>query len=280
MRAKQKGREAFHQPKSKDNKTYFMKTWSLFIACMFAISAYAQQAKPAVVAGCGGSSQAIAGYTISFTVGEPVIITADNGAIFTQGFHQPLSVNDYPLITLNLRGEVKNNYIQLDWTTSSETDNAWFYIERGENGIRFTTIDSVSTKAVNGNSTTPLNYTFTDLQPLNGVNHYRLKQVSKNGLVRYSETIQVSFSAANWRAAIYPNPVSSNLYLQLFTDRQTKATITLHGLAGQLIMKREYDLPIGYSKQTLYLGHMKAGMYILTVRDNTNRDLHVKLIKR
>ena len=257
-----------------------MKIIFLFTVLMCTTSAYTQEAKPAVVATCGGSSQAIAGYTISFTVGEVVIMTAENNIVFTQGFHQPFSATDYPLVALNLKGATKNNYVQLDWTTSAEVNNDWFYIERSQNATQFIIIDSVRSKAVNGNSTSPLNYTYNDLQPLNGNNYYRLRQVSKIGVIRYSETVLVNFSGTAWRAAIYPNPVHGTLFMQLFSDRQTKAAITLHNLTGQLVLKRELDLPIGYSKQTLPLWHMKAGMYILTIRDTrANRTIQVKLVK-
>lgn len=259
---------------------YFYKLVLLIGVC-WALPATAQEARPVVIATCGASSQAIDGYTISFTVGEPVIATAGANTVFTQGFHQPLIASDYPTITLSLRGAARENYIQLDWTTNTEVNNDWFFVERGANGLQFVTIDSVRTKAANGNSTLPLHYKSADLQPLNGANFYRLRQVSKSGLTRYSETVPVNFAGANWRATIYPNPVSGALFMQLFSERQTKAAITLHNLAGQQVLRRELTLPAGYSQHTVEMGHMKAGMYILTVRDaTTNGTLHVKLVKQ
>lgn len=262
-------------------KNGYCKILVLLIGMCPVIPGAAQEARPAVIAACGTSSQSIDGYTISFTVGEPVILTAGTNTIFTQGFHQPLIASDYPLVTLNLRGAAKGNYIQLDWTTNTEVNNDWFFIERGANALQFTTIDSVRTKAANGNSTVPLHYTYADLRPLSGANFYRLRQVSRSGLTRYSETVTVNFTGPNWRAAIYPNPVNATLFLQLFSERQTKAAITLHNLAGQQVLRRELNLPAGYSSHTLEMGHMKAGMYILTVRDETtNGTLHVKLVKQ
>lgn len=166
-------------------KNGYCKILVLLIALCSVMPLTAQEARPAVIAACGASSQSIDGYTISFTVGEPVILTAGTNTVFTQGFHQPLIARDYPLVTLNLR------------------------------------------------------------------------------------------------AAIYPNPVNATLFLQLFSERQTKAAITLHNLAGQQVLRRELNLPAGYSSHTLEMGHMKAGMYILTVRDaTTNGTLHVKLVKQ
>ncbi len=252
----------------------------LLVLLILPATIFSQEAKPYVIASGGGSSQSIAGYSIDFTAGETIILTAGTNPIFTQGFHQPLSAKDYPVVQMNLRGTPKDGYILLEWTTTSETNNAWFYIERSTDGIVFTTVDSVRTKALNGNSASPLNYDRPDLQPVNGTNHYRLRQVSQSGQIRYSETIQVNFAGATWRVRIYPNPVHGTLFLQLYSDQQTKLGITLHTLNGQLVSRLEVNMPTGYSKQSLEMGHMKAGVYILSVRDTrTDRKLHVKVVK-
>ena len=48
----------------------------------------------------------------------------------------------------------------LQWSTASETNNAYFVIERSEDGIHFTEVGRVETKAPEGNSTSILSYIF------------------------------------------------------------------------------------------------------------------------
>ena len=49
-----------------------------------------------VIGAAGGSSKAVGGYTIDFTIGETVILTAGTDPSCTQGFHQPSTTRDFP----------------------------------------------------------------------------------------------------------------------------------------------------------------------------------------
>ena len=54
------------------------------------------QAVQQVIGAAGGTSKAVSGYTIDFTVGETVILTAGTDPSCTEGFHQPLTARDLP----------------------------------------------------------------------------------------------------------------------------------------------------------------------------------------
>jgi hypothetical protein len=49
-----------------------------------------------VIGAAGGTSKAVSGYTIDFTVGETVIVTGGTNPSCTQGFQQPSTVKDFP----------------------------------------------------------------------------------------------------------------------------------------------------------------------------------------
>lgn len=57
-----------------------------------------------VVGVAGGSSKTLAGYTVDFTVGETVILTAGTNPSVTQGFQQPLTRRDLPDSNLGAAG--------------------------------------------------------------------------------------------------------------------------------------------------------------------------------
>ena len=65
---------------------------------------HAQTAGAQVIGAAGGTSKAVNGYTIDFTVGEAVIVTAGTDPSCTQGFHQPSTVKDFPVDSTLLRG--------------------------------------------------------------------------------------------------------------------------------------------------------------------------------
>ena len=57
-----------------------------------------------VVGAAGGTSKALTGYTIDFTVGETVILTAGTNPSGTEGFQQPLTRRDLPDSNLGTAG--------------------------------------------------------------------------------------------------------------------------------------------------------------------------------
>jgi hypothetical protein len=253
----------------------------LIVCSLAGYVSVAQTAAQSVIAPAGGSSKNIQGYTIDFTVGESVVETAGSNPIFTQGLHQSLSVKDFPEALLNLQAFVKEKYIELRWSTLTETDNAWFYIEHSTDGINFTVIDSVRTNAINGNSNVPLNYNYTDLQPAQGANYYRIKQVSNIGSTRYSGTVVVNFIINDWFVQVYPNPVINTLHAKLYADKKTTVTYFIYTITGQRVYTRSVNYEKGYHDETFVFNGYRPGVYILSIRENsTNRSLRIKVLKQ
>ena len=73
----------------------FLYSLLLLSGLVFFYSGQAQPVQQVMGAG-GGSSKAIGGYTIDFTIGETVILTGAGDPSSTQGFNQPLTANDFP----------------------------------------------------------------------------------------------------------------------------------------------------------------------------------------
>ncbi len=86
---------------------------------------------------------------------------------------------------------VNNQYVALKWATDTEVSSKYFEVQRSINGTDFTAVVQVNAA---GNSTTVQNYSANDNQPANGVNFYRLKEVSTTGNIQYSDTIQVEIT--------------------------------------------------------------------------------------
>jgi hypothetical protein len=71
----------------------------------------------------------------------------------------------------------------ISWSTSSETDNYSFTVERSGDGSNYEPIGTIK-----GNGTTSESkfYTFSDANPLGGTSYYRIRQNSRNGGSSYS----------------------------------------------------------------------------------------------
>ncbi len=139
--------------------------------------------------------------------------------ILNDGTRVRLTLNDYmggfspfsigndpssplPVELLNFNALMSNRIVNLTWQTASEQNNDFFTVERSADGFDF---EPILYKDGAGNSNTLLSYSDKDLQPLEGVSYYRLKQTDFDGAYEYSD-IRVVSSATDAQILIYPNP--------------------------------------------------------------------------
>ena len=81
--------------------------------------------------------------------------------------------------------------VKLQWKTEIEINNKSFQVERSTDSLNFTLITTLPSLAVNGNSSTPINYTYIDSTPVTGMNYYRIRQIDSNDAFSYSDVTQL-----------------------------------------------------------------------------------------
>ncbi len=124
--------------------------------------------------------------------------------------------------------------VELSWTTASEINNDYFKIQRSTNLIDFFDIAEVNGA---GNSSVPLNYTFTDMEPFDGISYYRLHQVDFNG--QFSNTAYKAVSIGHDDVpllSIIPNPAHDFITLQ-FSDHHSHE-VKIYDGSGKLLLIR------------------------------------------
>src|SRR6185436_1746131 len=75
--------------------------------------------------------------------------------------------------------------VQIKWKADHAANIARYEAERSSNGIAFNKVSITP-------STSSTAYAATDPQPLDGVNYYRVKAVSVDGDVAYTEVVKVA----------------------------------------------------------------------------------------
>jgi Secretion system C-terminal sorting domain len=100
---------------------------------------------------------------------------------------------------------IKNSNI-LNFTTTSEFNNAGFDIERSSDGVAFEKIGWVDG---HGNTKEEKQYSFTDTKPLFGINYYRLRQVDYDGRFEYSSIVSTKFESDD--RYLFPNPATKEI---------------------------------------------------------------------
>jgi hypothetical protein len=171
--------------------------------------------------------------------------------------------------------------VNVYWSTTSETNNDYFTIEKSSDGVHFEEISSVKGA---GNSVRRIDYQFTDVEYTVGTtNYYRLKQTDLDGTSKTFSMVAVNCdgsTTSNFELNINENPVAgSSLVYNLNYDRDGLVTLKLYNTDGKLV-----DEEIFYHRRGLNTYHhdlpsLAQGMYMMSISDGVHKTT-AKLIKQ
>jgi hypothetical protein len=176
-----------------------------------------------------------------------------------------------PIDLISFDAKCDDSKVNLNWETASQTNNDHFTIERSANGIDYKTIGTV---AGAGNSSSNLNYSFTDESPTNGINYYRLSQTDFDG-----KSVSYNVTSCNITGKlignVYPNPSTGEFSIAV---DNSVSEIQIYNTIGQKIYDKSLlqnsgnTLDVDLSSQT-------SGVYILNIiQPNHNSKIVKKLI--
>jgi hypothetical protein len=159
------------------------------------------------------------------------------------------------LVNFTVRNDIEGNI--LEWTTSSETNNDYFEIERSKNGRNFEKLGEAIAGA--GTVKTAQLYSFTDRTFTPGNNYYRLKQVDVDGTVTPSRIIVIQNKLDE---ILFPNPVHDKLYI---TNQKKSFVYQIFDLNGKEITRGESSPDTGIAIKDLQSGSylIKFGNQVL-----------------
>ncbi|MBU3662329.1 MAG: T9SS type A sorting domain-containing protein [Bacteroidetes bacterium] len=174
--------------------------------------------------------------------------------------------NPLPVELLSFKGNQVNGDAQLSWTTSSETNNRGFTLERSVNNVDFREVTFVKGA---GNSKTIRNYAYTDVQPFSASNvlYYRLVQEDFDGTTTYSNTVSVSISEALEEGIlVYPNPFNEGTGIFITSVDKATAQIEIVDIMGRTVASQKSAIVAG--SQYVNLGGLNlltSGVYFVRV---------------
>jgi hypothetical protein len=157
--------------------------------------------------------------------------------------------------------------IALNWQTATEKNNSHFEIEKSVDGKNYYTIGEVSGA---GTTLEVQNYEFMDVNPANGMNYYRLKQVDWNDDSEYSNITAVEFSS-DLNAQFFPNPVKNELTINATTQ---DVSIFIYSMTGQLV-KQVNDISID-GQYNLNMSELMSGIYQVQIIEEKTGNLLTK----
>lgn len=133
-----------------------------------------------------------------------------------------------------------HNAIVIRWESATESNNKEYTVERSGDGVIFTILEVIPSKADRGNSVKPLNYEFTDKEPVAGTAFYRLKQTDYNGKFEYFQIISVDFEKSKHITfTVYPNPNQGQFTVDFSgIENNHEIEVVMHDQNGRLVYQR------------------------------------------
>jgi pimeloyl-ACP methyl ester carboxylesterase len=149
-----------------------------------------------------------------------------------------LSLYDYtlPVELMYFSSLVSSNNVNLQWSTSSEINNAGFDVER--KFLDKKDWNKIGFVVGNGNCNEHKDFSFTDIRLSTGKYNYRIKQIDYNGNYKYyylSEAINIGAPEKFFLSQNYPNPFNTTCIIQYDIAKQCLVKIIVYDLLGREI---------------------------------------------
>ncbi len=168
-----------------------------------------------------------------------------------------------PVSLVRFSADSKENQVELNWSTSSETNNKGFEIERSVDGINFSKIAFVKGA---GNSNRLIKYHFID--DYSSSAYYRLKQLDYDGKFEYSKVIAVKADKEELKVELSPNPFGNRITIQSNNQISKVEIIDITGKVKlvEIINGKTAEINTSEISNGIYFLRINDGETILTQR--------------
>ena len=173
-------------------------------------------------------------------------------------------------ITINYFNGTKQgiNHL-LNWkVTCTNTSSAIMTLERSADSRNFISINSITADAVRCNQP----FSYTDVNPIKGMNYYRLKLVDADGKISYSSIVALLNAVKGFDiVSIAPNPVvTDNFKLNIACAQASKIEVSIYDMQGRLVNRQSLNLIAGFNSLPVNVASLSSGSY--TIRGSINDD--------
>ncbi|MEL6650834.1 MAG: T9SS type A sorting domain-containing protein [Bacteroidota bacterium] len=185
-----------------------------------------------------------------------------------------LSAATFPVEWLDFTAEkTEGGAVRLNWTTGSEINNDYFSVQKRLEEGEFETIDQVSGA---GYSDQPLYYEYVDEGEMGSVVAYRLQQVDFDGTSDFSDIVEVHFDELGTaRYAVYPNPATELLNVEIIAERDQDHQYSLRDLRGRTVQSGQ--IAAGTNVAEINVSDLASGTYLLQLKNAKGQPINLKV---
>jgi len=216
------------------------------------------------------------GFDFSYFSFSWIDSTSTNNTSFVYGYIDTVSTNltgdgtfiidsskfVLPVELISFTADVNKNNAMLSWSTSSESNNSGFEIERSGNNGQWSKIGFVHGK---GNSSSQNFYFFADKNLNTGIYNYRLKQIDYNGNYEYhylQNEINIGKPEEFSLKQNYPNPFNPMTKIDFSLPEDGNVSLSVYDNSGKLVSKlMNGSVNSGYHSVNFNASGISSGIY-------------------
>ncbi|MBI9070566.1 MAG: endonuclease [Melioribacteraceae bacterium] len=181
----------------------------------------------------GGDNQSLTrNPDITGTFVKHSTVSAANGKLFSPGFFNN-GISPLPVELVSFTANVTKNIVKLEWSTATEVNNYGFEIERSDDEETWINLDFIEGY---GNSNSPKNYFYTDINNDFGIFYYRLKQIDTDGEFEYHGAVSVEVGGMTDKFILeqnFPNPFNPTTKIRFGFKTKTNAKLKVYNSIGK-----------------------------------------------
>lgn len=209
----------------------------------------------------------------NFTPGGPQgidnVLASINQIVVSLTF-QPSEVPPLPVEFISFDTRKADNGVQLTWKVGTEINVDRYEIERSTDGVNFKKIGTV-------NATQNSSYSFTDLQPINGVSYYRVRNVDIDGAFKYTTVLKYKNGLSEMLFKAFPTTTRGLVTFQ-HPSVAGNALIIISSLEGRTL--RSITPMHGSLSTPIDLSAYSSGTYLLRYQGENGHSETFRIIKK
>jgi type IX secretion system substrate protein len=215
------------------------------------------------------------GTTTDLYVLQPSFTLSHIGAFSATGICGDLASCNYPFSILPVTWESfyatskGNGYVDLSWEVTQQQKDKGYYVERSIDGTSWSEIGFVVTF---GGYESTEDYAYTDNNPDNGKNYYRIKQVDINGDSSLSEIKTVTLAKASSKLSVWPNPARDVIRIQ---NNGSTGVVNIYNQSGSMVSESKLQAGVN----SINVNSLSFGAYIISVKNVNGESYNQKFIK-
>jgi hypothetical protein len=175
-------------------------------------------------------------------------------------------IGGLPVSLLSFKGQEFPGKTELEWRVTNETDMQQYIVERS---LDQTDYNSLGTVTALNNITGTATYKFTD-NNLPAVEYlfYRLKMISKDGSLKYSDVVKIKRNYIPFDVFVTPNPaMAGKVKLTITSSAGKSVNIAVFNMNGQQVYHEQRSINAGTNSLVLGMPVQAPGTYAVLVSD-------------